>query len=183
MTLSSIDPFTRSILYVAEKKIEHIDTYEGTEGKGPIYKGTLRQNKDDKRFTYVQVDDKFITKLTKVAQKYLDSGFQQAPYLPRGENGKSGAHISLSEGDIPPPRLSPKDEGKEVRFRLKPDIWEWNHEGTRLNGRILAIVVEILDGEGKEAIDNYGFYTFSAPHITFAMKKTSDKKDNCCLTM
>lgn len=168
----NVNNFTSNILKAASQEIPSAGSYKSAGGTQiPVYKGTLQQTKDGKRFTYIKVDDAFITKLTQVARQQLDPKFQCAPYLSNGHDGKVGAHISLSEGGYPA-KLSSQDQGKEVYFRLKPvNVWDWNQNGgSLLNGRVLAAVVEILGGEGKEAINQYGYSTFSPHHITFAMK-------------
>jgi hypothetical protein len=168
----NVNNFTRDILYAAEQEIPSVLNYTAEDGTQiPIYKGTLQQTKDGKRFTFIKVDDRFITKLTEVAKEKLDSQFRYAPYLSKGHDGMVGAHVSLSEGGVPA-KLLEKDQGKEVYFRLKPsNVWDWNQKGGYLlNGRVLAVTVEILGGEGVEAMNQYGFSTNHPHHITFAMK-------------
>lgn len=161
--------FAWKILEKAQEEIPFSSYYRTEKGTViPIYQGSLEENESG--FTYIKVHDDFIKKLSSLAKKILDPKFEPAPYLSNGHDDKVGAHITLSKSSLNA-KLNSSDKGKTVHFRLKPVIEDfYQYGGHLLNGRILTLVVEVLDVDHcKSLIQERGFSTNNS-HITFAMK-------------
>lgn len=161
--------FAWKVLEKAQEEIPFSSYYCTEKGTViPVYKGTLEENKSG--FTYIKVHDDFIKKLSCLAKKILDPKFEPAPYFSNGHDDKVGAHITLGKLSLNS-KLKESDKGKTVYFRLRPVIEDfYQYGGHLLNGRILTVVVEILDVDDcKSLIQDRGFSTNNS-HITFAMK-------------